>query len=489
MKRNFLIGFAVALSVALGVYLYRTEDGAAALRYSLEPVTRGDVESVVVTTGTLEALNTVVVGSQLSGQVAELHADFNDPVTAQQLIARIDPRTFEARVRQNRADVKVARASIAQREAEVQGAAATLAQAERELVRRDSLRERGHVSESELDADLTAVETAQARLKMAEAAVINSQAVLEQRQAALNQAEVDLERTYIRSPVSGTVINRTVEIGQTVAASLQAPELFLIAQDLHQMKVEASVDEADIGRIAEGLLVRFSVDAYPDRQFGGQVQQIRKAPDRIQNVVTYRVIIAAANDDLALLPGMTASVEVVLGQKQDVLRVPNAALRFTPKSAGGRAAEAGGIVRGDPTAELARLKSVLALDDGQVEQLEALLARQQARIQEIATSRRTGNGLENAGASREAFRQARQNVNTSIRALLSAAQRQQYDAMQSERRARVAGARPATIWVLEDGRPVVRNVLVGLADDELTELIRGLTEGDSVIVRATRATG
>jgi len=410
-------------------------------------------------------------------------------VIAQQLIARIDPRTFEARVRQNRADVKVARASIAQREAEVLGAAATLAQAERELVRRDSLKERGHVSESELDADLTAVETAQAHLKMAEAAVINSQAVLEQRQAALSQAEVDLERTHIRSPVSGTVINRTVEIGQTVAASLQAPELFLIAQDLHQMKVEASVDEADIGRIAEGLPVRFTVDAYPDRQFGGQVQQIRKAPDRIQNVVTYRVIIAAANDDLALLPGMTASVEVVLGQKQDVLRVPNAALRFTPKSAAGGAAERGGIVRADPTAELARLKSVLALDDGQVEQLEALLAGQQARIREIAMSPRTGNGPEDAGASREAFRQARQNMNTSIRALLTAEQARQFDAMHSERRARAAGARPATIWVLEDGQPVARNVLVGLADDEVTELIRGLAEGDSVIVRAVRATG
>jgi HlyD family secretion protein len=396
MNRYGIIGLAVLLA-ALLIWLLAGGPGAnGRLTYMTEPVTRGEVESVVVTTGTLEALNTIIVGSQLSGQIAELHADFNDQVVADQLIARIDPRTFEARVRQAEADVRVAQASIVQRQAEVQGVQATLAQAERELARRQSLAQDGHVSASELDADLTAVETATAQLQMAQAAVINAEAVLAQRLATLNQAEVDLERTFIRSPVAGTVINRTVEIGQTVAASLQAPELFQIAQDLHQMKVEASVDEADIGRIAEGLAVRFAVDAYPRRRFSGRVEQIRKAPDRIQNVVTYRVIIAAANDDLALLPGMTASVEVVLGRRQDVLRVANAALRFAPRRPGQR-----------PPGR----------DDGSL---------------------------------------------------------------------RRGGAR---VWLLENGEPVPRTVEIGLADDQATEVLDGLTVGESVIVRATRGGG
>ncbi|MFV2090995.1 MAG: HlyD family secretion protein, partial [Pseudomonadales bacterium] len=220
MNRRILIILAVLASLAVAWYGYGIGRDSDSLSYTLEPVSRGDVESVVVTTGTLEALNTVVVGSQLSGQVAELHADFNDLVDADQLIARIDPRTFEARVRQSVADVKVAEASILQRQAEVLSSAATLAQVTRELARRESLEEKGYISASELDIDLTAVETADAQVKVAEASVANANAVLEQRQAALNQAEVDLERTYIRSPVSGTVINRTVELGQTVAASL-----------------------------------------------------------------------------------------------------------------------------------------------------------------------------------------------------------------------------------------------------------------------------
>jgi HlyD family secretion protein len=286
---------------------------------------------VVVATGTLEALNTVIVGSQLSGQIDALHADFNQPVRQGDLLARIDPRTFEARVQQARADVAVAAATLAQREAELASARVTLAQAERELNRRQALRDRGHVSQSELDADLTRVETGRAGIDIAAAAVANAEALLAQRRSALAQAELDLERTEIRAPITGTVVNRTIQRGQTVAASLQAPELFQIAEDLHRMKVEASVDEADIGLVAEGMPCRFTVDAFPDRGFVGTVSQVRIAPDRLLNVVTYRVIITTANDDLALLPGMTANVEIVLGARDDVLRVPNAALRYEPR--------------------------------------------------------------------------------------------------------------------------------------------------------------
>ncbi|MEJ2088869.1 MAG: efflux RND transporter periplasmic adaptor subunit [Gammaproteobacteria bacterium] len=492
MNRLALIAVGVLVTLVGGWYVYGLGRNDAELRYSLEAVTRGDVESVVVTTGTLEALNTIVVGSQLSGQIAELRADFNDQVKAGQLIARIDPRTFDARVQQNRADVKVAEATIQQRDAEVLGARATLARAQRELTRRQALKEKGHISESELDADVTAVETAEAQLKMAEAAVVNAKAVLEQRQAALNQAEVDLERTYIHSPVDGTVINRTVEIGQTVAASLQAPELFLIAQDLHQMKVEASVDEADIGRISDGLEVRFSVDAYPDRSFRGTVEQIRKAPDKLQNVVTYRVIISASNRDLALLPGMTANVEVVLGRKEDVLRVPNAALRFVPKdaevtSAPATAPEAGG--RPGPAAMLERLKENLDLTSEQIAELEKVFAEQQERMGELASGGAPGVGGFDPRGAREAMQQARQVMNARIRAVLDPDQRKRFDEMAAARRQHVAGTRPATIWVLEKGKPVPRTVVVGLADDQTTEVVRGLEEGDEVIVRATRSTG
>jgi HlyD family secretion protein len=327
-----------------------------ALVYTQATVTRGEIESVVMTSGTLEAMNTVIVGSQLSGQIAAIYADFNQAVEKDALIARIDPRTFEARVAQNRAEVQVAEATIAQRQAELSRAQVTLGQAERELARRQSLKERGHLSDSELDADLTNVATNRAGVAIAMAAVVNAEAALAQKQSALQQSELDLERTEIRAPIAGTIVNRTVQQGQTVAASLQAPELFQIAEDLRYMKVEASVDEADIGRIREGMTCRFTVDAHPDRVFQGKVTQVRVAPDRLLNVVTYRVIIETDNRDRTLLPGMTANVEVILGTRADVLRVPSAALRFVPQDPGAipvvatpGAAVADGSVADEPT--------------------------------------------------------------------------------------------------------------------------------------------
>ena len=479
-RRVVLAGLGVTAFAVMTALVYGTGSRDEDLEYSLGTVQRGNIESVVVTTGTLEALNTVIVGSQLSGQITELHADFNDTVQNQQLIARIDPRTFAARVEQNRADVKVAQASIAQRQAEVRRSQALLAQARRELERREGLKDKGHISASELDEDVTNVETAEAQLGMADAAVVNAEAVLEQRIAALHQSELDLDRTNIRSPVAGTVINRTVEVGQTVAASLQAPELFQIAQDLHQMKVEASVDEADIGRIREGLDCRFTVDAYPDRQFRGQVQQVRKAPDIVQNVVTYRVIITADNDDLALLPGMTANVEIVLGSKRDVLRLPNAALRFAPKGADvALNSPARGEGRGI-RAFIERLKTELNLTAAQQTSLERLVA---------APRERFGRG--SSGGDREAlragFQQARDNMNAKIRAILTPVQQTRFDELMTS--AGAAGVRRVTVWMLDGNVPVPRTIQAGLADDQATEVLRGLEEGDRVIVRAVRTQG
>ena len=518
-KPRVVLTAVVLVAAGAAASLYALAPSGEQIDYRFAAVEVGNIESVVLSAGTLAALNTVVVGSQLSGQVAELHADFNDTVEAGEIVARIDPRTFEARVLQNEADVAVAKGNIESRKADLQRAEATLRQAERELARRQTLQERGHVSVTELDRDITLVETSAAQVAVAKAAIGNARATLEQRQAALAQSKLDFERTYIRSPVSGTVINRRVELGQTVAASFSAPELFEIGQDLHRMKVEASVDEADIGRIREGMPCRFTVDAYPDRRFFGRIQQIRKAPNIVQNVVTYKVIITADNNDLALLPGMTASVQIVLGSKSDVLKVPNAALRFAPRgtvreapradsqppaapaqfgggargggpAGGGRGEGMGGGGRGEGFAGGGRggggrgglaetVRTGLELTPEQDKQLDDITAAQRDSMREAFRS---------AGGDREAMRARMQSMRAAmerdIEAILTPEQLEQLRAVQD----RTAGQHRATVWLLgDDGEPEERRIVVGLHDDEATEVVSGLKEGEEVVVRAVYA--
>ena len=521
-----IVVFLVAASGAAS--LYALAPSGEEIDYRLAAVEMGDIESVVLSAGTLAALNTVVVGSQLSGQVAELHADFNDTVDAGDLIARIDPRTFEARVQQNEADVAVAKGNIASRKADLQRAEATLRQAKRELERRQTLQERGHISATELDRDVTTVETSQAQVSVAEAAIGNAMATLEQREASLAQSRLELERTYIRSPVSGTVINRRVELGQTVAASFSAPELFEIGQDLHRMKVEASVDEADIGRIREGMPCRFTVDAYPDRRFFGRIQQIRKAPNIVQNVVTYKVIITADNDDLALLPGMTASVQIVLGSKSDVLKVPNAALRFAPRGTvretpradsqrpaaqgqfggGGRGGGPGGGGRGEGFGGGGRGEGFGGGGQGggfagggrggggrgglaETVRTELELTPEQDRqLDEITEAQRDSmrEAFRSGGGDREAMRSRMQSMRAAmereVKAILTPEQLEKLHALQDK----TAGRRRASVWLLGDGgEPEERRIFVGLHDDEATEVVSGLEEGEEVVVRAVYA--
>lgn len=497
--RATLVGVIVLAAAGAGS-LYALAPASEQLEYTFATVEPGDIESVVVSSGTLRALNTVIVGSQLSGQVAELHADFNDTVAAGDLVARIDPRTFEARVQQNRADVTVARANIESRKAELVRASATLGQARRELERRRALVDRGHISASELDRDVTLVETSEAQVAIARAAITNAEANLEQRTAALAQAELDLERTNIRSPVSGTVINRQVEVGQTVAASFTAPVLFEIGENLRRMQVEASVDEADIGRVREGLQCRFTVDSYPDRQFRGRIEQVRKAPEELQNVVTYKVIVTAANDDLALLPGMTANVEMILGSKSDVLKIPNAALRFAPRGvrtekpvsepargpfgpSGGLRAGPGGGFRpggGPGGSPVAAIREQFDLTPDQSALLDAIEERRRTAVQET---------FQGAGGDRELMRERMRSLRATLRqeleAVLDADQLRSFDALQAGR----AERRRATVWMLDDGEPTPRRVVTGLADEQSTEVREGLAEGDRVIVRATRRPG
>ncbi|NKB49997.1 MAG: HlyD family efflux transporter periplasmic adaptor subunit [Alphaproteobacteria bacterium] len=347
-------------------------EGLDTSRFRTAAVVRGDIVSTVQAAGTLNALVLVEVGSQISGQIKELHADFNSAVTKGQVIARIAPEIYEAKVAQSRAEVEMAenlvvvqRAQIERSGAEVANAKANFASAKagtkriglaldeaaRDLERKRALAKRQIVPASELErvqnahrqaeAELSAaqaderslaaaIRAAEAARTMSEVQLGNNQAQVKQKQALLHQAQIDLERTFIRAPITGTVINRKVSTGQTVAASLQAPTLFTIAQDLSQMQVEASIVEADVSRFDVSQPVSFTVDAYPGRQFTGDVRQVRKAPEVVQNVVTYMVIIDAENAEQLLLPGMTANLTVVVAKRDNVLKVANTALRFRP---------------------------------------------------------------------------------------------------------------------------------------------------------------
>lgn len=330
-RRAVLAGTALAL-LAAGGYAVHAYFFAAASQpvYKFAAIERGPIVAAVAATGTLNPVVAVQVSSQISGQIREIFVDFNSAVRAGQLIARIAPETYEHRVRQAEADLEAARATVAVQQAELYRAKVNLIEAERDYERRKTLVHRNFISPAELDKVQTALEAARAQLRVVEAQASNSVALVRQREAQLGQAQVDLGRTEIRAPVDGIVIKRSVEPGQTVAASLQAPEMFVIARKLEDMQVETAIDEADVGRLKVGQEAAFTVDAFPGRRFQGRVTQVRKAAQVVSNVVSYTVVVSAANPDLILLPGMTANVRIVTAQKEDVLKVANAALRFRP---------------------------------------------------------------------------------------------------------------------------------------------------------------
>ncbi|MBP2233256.1 HlyD family secretion protein [Azospirillum agricola] len=361
----FLLAVAALFQAVTG-----TRTGAPAYRTGV--VTRGPVTASTTASGTVNPVVTVQVGSQVSGQVSELLADFNTEVTSGQLIARIDPALFETQVAQAAGDLAVAqagietqRATVSKATADLEAARATLATVQAQLRkaqavllnarnsfdRTERLFERGNAPASDRDSARSASDAAQAdvealtaqqvsqqatvrstdaQLSLVQANLMSATALVQQKQAAYQGARINLEHTRIVAPVNGTVIQRNVDRGQTVAASLQAPVLFTIAQDLATMQVDASVDEADVGSVKVGQTASFSVDAYPDRNFAGAVLQVRKAPQVVQNVVTYDVVISAPNPDLALLPGLTANIRVIADHRDDVLLIPNAALRYHP---------------------------------------------------------------------------------------------------------------------------------------------------------------
>lgn len=320
-KKTVIISVTIIAIIALGLFFF-LRGGDKKPAYKTEIVSRGEIKSVVTATGTVNAVTTVSVGTQVSGTIRNLYVDFNSQVKKGQLLAQIDPPTFQAQVDQGRANLFSAQANM-------EKAGVAVIDARRTFERNKELFAQNFIAKSDLD-------TAETNLRSAEAQQKVTQAQISQAQAALKIAETNLQYTNIISPVNGTVISRSVDIGQTVAASFQTPTLFSIAQDLTKMQINTSVDEADIGMVRAGQEASFTVDAYPDTLFTGKVSVVRNAPINVSNVVTYDVIINVENPQLKMKPGMTANVSIIIETRHDALRVPHAALRFKPVKAKGK---------------------------------------------------------------------------------------------------------------------------------------------------------
>ncbi len=487
MKKWILIGGGVLVLGLLAWWRLGGQEETDAPQIDRAALSRGDIVQVVSAVGSVRALNTVEVGSQLSGQIAELFADFNTPVTAGDLLARIDPQSFERRVQEAEAGLAVAVASVAIQQASIGRAEVLHDNARRELERQRSLIGRGGVSASALELAEANYRNTGADVDIARAQLRSAEATVLQREAALEAARIDLERTEIRSPINGVVINREVDLGQTVAASLQAPVLFTIAQDLSEIRIEASVDEADIGNVREGAEARFTVDAFPDREFNGSVAQVRLSPNETGNVVTYTVVINAGNPGRRLLPGMTANIDLVTGTKENVLRVDNQAVRFRPPdelvatvdngAAPARGGPGGGPGGGrNPGAELAENLAELGVASDTIGAIQS----------DMRESFGAMRGMFASGADPDTIRQRLEGMTREVlQRHLSSEQLDAFTALQRDR----ANTRPAVLYTLNsDGTLQPRRVRLGLSDDRYTEIVDGeLGEGDEVASRIRRA--
>ena len=484
--RRFLFPLAVMLLLLGGAAWWLRDRGDGGAHYRTDPVVRGDLSVAISATGNLEALSTVVIGTQVSGTIDKVEVDFNDKVTRGQVLARIDPATVQARAEQAGAGLASARAQLAQ-------AQASLRNAEADYARKRDLVARQLIARSDADAALAARDQARAQ-------VTSAQASIRQQQATVASAQTDIGSTVIRSPVDGVVLERAVEPGQTVAASLQTPVLFRIAEDLRRMRIVLAVDEADIGRIRAGQAVDFTVDAFPDRRFTGTVDQVRLAAANTNNVVSYPVVVAVDNPDGALLPGMTANAEIRIERRAGVLTVANAALRWRPAGAqqaqdtASRAARAGGGV----CAELDRIAQTLDLDDTQ----RAALAQVRAQREQRRSGAREGQGAGNrlglgggpgggnrqAAGSGEAMRRNMQQRMVSAYAPFRATLRPEQQARWDAALAELGAQRSGTIYVLADGKPVETRIRIGLSDGSRTEITGGdVAEGAPAITGEERA--
>lgn len=529
MVRFFAL-LALALAALFGArYFTDFSASTAEPSYRLAKIDRGPIVATVNSTGAINPVTTVIVSSQLSGQVVEILADFNSEVKADQLVARLNSDQVRAKLDAARADLQQiraqklvtqaqieragseilrAKATEADAMAQIARAEALLADAERILGRQVELQSRGYAATATLDtaraqrdSQRAALAQAQAALagskaqqdslaadkRVAEAQLVSVTAQIAQREAVVRQIEVDLKNTDIRSPVDGVVIQRNIELGQTVAASLQAPTLFLIADDLRHMEISANVDEADVGRVLDGQRVSFTVNAYPGRTFEGRVKQVRLGSQTVQNVVIYTAIVSVENPRLELRPGMTANLRIETENRADVLRVANAALRWRPPSAEvpvAPSATALPAAEPDPqrapgTAQratqefVAALRNELGLSAEQREKLDAILAERRRTAGAMLTET-------DPTARRERFAQARREFIEQVSAILTPAQQgkfreigERFAPPARDGRAGVA----ARVYVLgADGKPQPIQIRTGATDGGLTEILAGPIE-------------
>ena len=522
MRRIIIVVVILALLGAGAFYYFRGKGGDIEAAYRLGEVTKGPMEVLVSSTGKVHPVMIVDVGSQVSGQVSEVLVDYNSLVSKDEVIARLDPAPFEARLEVAEADLAQAKASVTmqnasleQLKADLVGARAAFKELEQDLERQASLLKRELVSQSIVDRAVASRDQSGARIdsllaqqKRQRAQIRTTEAQVLSRAAGLRERKTELDNTVIRSPVNGVVINRAADPGQTVAASLQAPVLFTIAQDLREIHLEVSVDEADIGRVREGQKVRFTVDAYPERTYTGQVIQIRKQPVEVSNVVTYVIIVSTRNDDDTLLPGMTANVELVIGERADAIQVPSSALRFTPRgievpsAGGGRGSGDGGGGQGQGGSwgggqggqgqggsggggmrgMMQQLNENLNLN---AEQQEAARAIFMEMGQSIGGLRAGGMEADQMGP---AIAQLRRQMTQKLEALFDPEQKRLYRQLTAQAAA-PRGVRGRVWTVGPEGSPVPANVMIGISDGSRTEILRGEIEpGNQVIVGESAVT-
>lgn len=504
MKKKYLVAVAVAAVVVAGAagWWWSQRGGADGVQYRTGKIERGPLTSAVAATGAVSPVTQVTVGTQVSGQIKELYVDFNSEVKAGQLIAMIDPEQFEYRVRSAQADVDAARAvvltaqaNVVAARAQVSSAQTNLAEARRTHERNRMLVEKQFIAQSTADqsnalvnTSTEAVKTAEAQLGVADAQVRSAEANVKQREATLAQARVDLARTRITSPVNGIIIKRSIEKGQTVAASLQAPELFIIAQNLRDMQVEAAIDEADVGRIRSGQKATFSVDAFPGQTFEGVIGQVRKAATNVANVVTYVAVVNFSNNDGRLLPGMTANVRVVTDTRESALKVPNSALRVriagvepaaeSPAAAASAPAAPAAPAAGTPGAAATELRNRLVkelqLSTPQTEKLDAIFASNRPKFMQLRE-------LPEADRAK-----ARERILADTRAritdILNPEQKKRYAAMQAEMAGRTV-ARGRVYALDAAGKPVAYNVRLGITDGTSTELLVAPNSPEAAVLK------
>lgn len=487
LSRPLIIGLGVlALAIAL-VAAFALRPKEPKDPYRTGAVERGAITRSVSASGALQALEQVEVGSQISGLVQRVLVDFNDPVRRGQTLAVIDAQTYQSRVAQSQADIDAGVASLRQAEA-------TLANAEADYRRKKELVDKGFYAPSVLDQ-------ATAALRSARAGVSAARARIAQSQAQMRSQQVDLGRTTIVSPIDGIVIDRKIEPGQTVAASFQAPVLFTIARDLSRLEVKISVDEADVGQVLEGQAVRFTVDAFPEDTFQGIVTEVRKQPTTEQNVVAYTVIAEADNPRGRLLPGMTANADIIIETRPNVVKVPAAALRWTPPQEGAQAPSGGppgmgggpmvgggpgfrqgggGQGTGQRLAMGAQVADQLDLNAAQRRQWEAISTDMREKIRAAMAS----SGGDRA-AVRETTSRIRNEAFARIEPSLNAEQKAKLAALRATLAAGggAGGMRAGVVYVLKDGEPSAVPVRVGATDGTSTEVASPqLKVGDQVIV-------